>query len=668
MDNLQEEMNEESENTSRDFYNSRKKLVWLLIIIVLFVIIGLAVTKKDNRTNTNSDNIVFDNNVESIMIGSAKKISASIIDNPIYEVRYQSGNENIINVDKYGLVEGVGLGSTNLKAFYFDANGKEHSIERKITVFEGNTKINITNASFPEGDVVIKLYGEYDLGNKLIVTPSSGYISSKVFRSSNEEVVGVSPSGRITAISEGEAIINVRVNNQFDSNIKVYVTNEQNGAEIIKLPETVNFDTNVLKLNIGETKNVGYTLKPDNAIDKFLTWVSSDQTVATVTNGIIYAVGKGNCDITLRSINGKSAKLFVEVTEQINVEKIKFNESSIIIKNNGITASIRVNVTGKDVNGVSNNDGAITVRINSNITPAKEYSNNIKYTNPASITITKNGSVETVKYCYAPYNNATCTPNLIYYSAFNIPSGDLYLLRVQKFDGYGKEIVGSNNDNYRNGALEYYINTQSDDYYKDIGYKMDGTYYSTVTEANNNFVTDNVKLTFKFINTVTDKLKICYTTGISCDPDKKYDKVLNKNGLKSFELTEDGLWKIFISEYSNDNKVGTTKKYYVKIVKNDTGYVIDGNYYATELEANNNLVNATERLTFNIVGKKTSKLRICFNQDSICNPDSLPDKVISTSTISNYIDLPRSGLWYICVTEYNGDNKLSEKVYYVTIK
>ena len=383
-------------------------------------------------------------------------------------------------------------------------------------------------------------------------------------------------------------------------------------------------------------------VEPNTAIDKKLSFSSDNEAIAKIENSD---------------------------TSSATIRAVKEGKANIIVKsNNGITASIRVNVTGKDVNGVSNNDGAITVRINSNITPAKEYSNNIKYTNPASITITKNGSVETVKYCYAPYNNATCTPNLIYYSAFNIPSGDLYLLRVQKFDGYGKEIVGSNNDNYRNGALEYYINTQSDDYYKDIGYKMDGTYYSTVTEANNNFVTDNVKLTFKFINTVTDKLKICYTTGISCDPDKKYDKVLNKNGLKSFELTEDGLWKIFISEYSNDNKVGTTKKYYVKIVKNDTGYVIDGNYYATELEANNNLVNATERLTFNIVGKKTSKLRICFNQDSICNPDSLPDKVISTSTISNYIDLPRSGLWYICVTEYNGDNKLSEKVYYVTIK
>ena len=726
MDNLQEEVNEESESTSGSFNNSRKKLVWLLIIVLLFVIIGFAVTKKDNnKSNSNNANIVFDSNAESIMIGSAKKITASIIENPIYEVRYHSSDENVINVDKYGLVEGIGLGSATLKAYYFDANGKEHFVERRITVFEGNSKIDVTDAKFPEGDVVIKLYGEYDLGNKLIVSPSSGYMYSKVFRSSNEEVVSVSSNGKIVAVGEGEAIVNVRVNNQFDSNIRVYVTDEQIGAEIIKLPETIIFDTNLVKINVGETKVVGYTLKPEHSIDRFLTWVSSDQTVATVTNGIISAVGRGNCDITLRSINGKSAKLFVEVTEQINVEKIKFNESSIILKendtykltpvvepktaidkklsfssdnesvakieysdtsyatirairegkaniivksNNGVTASIRVNVTGKDSKDVSNSDGAITVRINNNIVPAKEYSKDIKYTNPASITISKSGSVETVKYCYAPYSNSACTPNLIYSSAFSIPSGDLYLLRIQKYDANGREIIGSNNDNYRNGALEYYINTQSDDYYKDIGYKIEGTYYSTVIEANNNFVTDNVKLTFKFINTVTDKLKICYTTEMSCDPDKNPNEIITKAGLKNIELTESGLWKVFVSEYSNNNKVGTTKKYYVKIVKSNVGYSIVGNYYNNEIEANYNSISGKERLTFNIVDTRTSKLRICYSKEGICNPDILQNKIISANTISNYIDLQERGLWYITVLEYSGDTKISESVYYVNIK
>ncbi len=726
MDNLQEEVNEESESKSENFYSSRKKLVWLLIIVVLFVIIGLAVTKKDNKNNyDNNANIVFDNNAESIMLGSSKRITASIINNPIYEVRYQSSDESVINVDKSGLVESVGLGSATLKAYYFDANGKEHFVERRITVYEGNSKINVTGVKFPDGDLVIKLYGEYNLGNKLIVSPSSGYMHSKVFRSSNEEVVSVSSNGQLIAVGEGEAIVNVRVNNQFDSNMRVYVTNEQIAAEIVKLPESINFDTNLVKLIVGETKNISYTLKPFDATDRFLTWVSSDQTVATVTNGIISAIGKGTCDITLRSINGKSAKLFVEVTEKIDVEKIKFNESSIVLKendtykltpvvepktaldkklsfssdnksvaiieqsdtssatikavgegkaniivksNNGITASIRVSVTGKDAKDVSSSEGGVTVRINNNIVPAKEYSSDIKYTNPASITISKSGDTQTVRYCYAPYSNSICTPNLVYYSAFSIPSGDLYLLRVQKFDGNGKEIIGSNNDNYRNGALEYFINTQSNDFYKDIGYKIEGTYYSTILEANNNSVTKDVKLTFKFINTVTDKLKVCYTTGVSCDPDRVADEILTKNGLKSFTITEDGLWKIFVSEYSNDNKVGTTQKYYVKIAKSDTGYIIDGDYYLDEVEANKNPVDKYHKLTFNIVDSKTSKLKLCYNQDGVCSPSTIQNKIISANTISNYITLPRSGLWYITVYEYSGDDKISEKIYYVTVK
>lgn len=725
MDNLQEGMNEEEKTES--FYSKKKKLVWLLIIVILFIIIGSIIVGGNGNKGgrEQSTNIMFDSNVESIMIGSAKRITASIIDNPIYEVRYHSSDESIIAVDKYGLVEGISSGTANLKAYYFDANGKEHYIERKITVFEGNSKIKITSAVFPEGEIVLKLYGEYNLGNKLIVTPSSGYIDSKVFKSSNEEVVTVSSSGKLVGVSEGEAIINVKVNNTFDSNIRVYVSKDAASSEIVKLPESIVFDNVSLKLKVGELKSIGYNLKPDNAVDRFLNWVSSDQTVAIVDNGVLTAVGEGNCDITLSSINGKSAKLFVEVIEPINVEKISFNESSIVLKengtykltpvvepkgaidrkltftsdddkvakievandssatiraisegksiirvrsSNGVTASIKVSVTTKDSKDVSDDNGTIAVRINDNISPAKVYSDDIQYTNPANITISKSGSVETVKYCYAPYSNAICTPNLEYKNSFSIPSGSIYRLRVQKFDAKGKEIIGSNSDNYRNGALEYYINTGSSDYYKDVGYTITGTHYKTVTEANDNVVNKNVRLDFKFINTVTDKLKICYTTGNTCDPDNNPNLTVDKNSNKFLELKDDGLWKIYVSEYSNNNKVGTTKKYYVNILNNGSGYLINGKYYYTALDASNNSVSESQRLTFNL-NSKIDKIKICLSRNGSCNPVSSPDKIITGNTVSNFIDITGSGLWRIHVAEYdNNDEFISERVYYLSIK
>lgn len=724
MDNLQEETNEESESTS--FYNNRKKVVWLLIIVILFIIIGMAITKGKNNSNSVSSNIIFDSNVESIMIGTAKRITASIIDNPIYEVRYHSGNDNIINVDKYGLVEGIGLGSTILKAYYFDANGKEHFIERKITVFEGNNNIEITSASFPEGEVVIKLYGEYNLGNKLIVNPSSGYIYDKIFKSSNEEIVSVNPNGKLVGVSEGEAIVNVRVNNKFDSNIRVYVTKDATSSEIVKLPEAILFDNISLKLKVGDLKNIGYSLKPNNAVSRYLTWTSSDQTVAVVDNGVITAVGKGNCDITLSSINGKSAKIFVEVTESINVEKISFNEKSIIIKendtykltpvvepksaidkkltftsdnenvakiesfndtsatiralsegkamisvrsNNGVVSKIKVSVTGKDSKDVSDDSGTIAVKINETISPAKVYSDDIKVTNPANITISMRGSVETVKYCYAPYADSICTPNIEYRNSFSIPSGNIYRLRIQKFDAKGREIIGSNNDNYHNGALEYYINT-SDNYYKDLGYTISGSYYTTVSDANNNVVNKNARLDFKFINTVTDKLKICYTTGSDCDPDVNADVVISKDSLnKYFELNENGLWKIYVSEYYNNNKVGVTKKYYVKVEKSNEAYLMEGNYFYTALDASNNSVTGNQRLSFQLNNNITNKIKICISKNGGCNPNTSPDKIITKNTIDNYIDIAGSGLWRIHVAEYdNADKYISEKIYYMSIK
>ena len=719
---------EDSENYSKnDFYENNKKIIWVLIIILAFILIATIVTRNNGVSNGTSGNIAFDNNYDTIMIGSSQRITASNNENDIYEIRYSSSDTSIITVDKYGLVEGVGLGSASLKAYYIDGNGREVYVERKITVFDGNRDINLVSASFSDGDVIMRLYDKYNLGTKIVVTPSNGYVYKKTFKSSNENVVSVDDNGQIVALSEGEAIINVNVNDKFDSNIRVYVLNNQESTEIVQLPDSIEFTQVLLKLKVGGIEKANYILKPQSAIDRYLTWESSNPNIAIVDNGIISALKEGNCDITVKSINGASAKIFVEVTESNDVEKISFKEESIILKenevytlsprvepsgiinnkltftssneniariessdgtsaviralkegkatikvksSNGITSSIKVIVTEKNSTDVSNSDGTISVKINDTITPAKVYSNDIKYTNPANITVTKYGTVKTVKYCYAPYVNAICTPNLVYTSAFKIPSGGIYRLRIQKYDANGREIVGSNYDNYRNGALEYYINTKGDTLYKDIGYSMDGKYYDTVFDANNNIINSNSIIRFNFVNTVTDEIRICYTNNSLCNPDNNPNVIINNNSLiRYINITDDGLWKIYISEYSNGNKVGSTNVYYVKIIKNNYGYTIDGNYYNDLNTANSNPLVGSQRINFNIINSNINKIKVCFTKNETCDPNKTPDKVITGNTISKYIDITESGLWKIFVSEYKNDIQVGTmQTYYLKIK
>lgn len=712
-----------NENGFLYFYNNNKKLIWILLILIFFILFATLLTRKSQ--NNQSVGIVFDNNTDMIMVGSSKRISASIIDKSSYDVKYSSDDDNIIVVDSYGLVSGIGVGSTNLKAYYYDSNGKEHAIERTITVFEGNNKIELREVSLPDGAIVMKLYDEYNLANKLIVNPSTGYIYKKVFKSSNNNIVSVDDNGKLTALKEGEVIINVNVNNKFDCNIRVYVLKNQLSTEIVKLPESIDFNKLLLKLKVGDIYKIDYIIKPSDAVGDYLKWTSSNSSIVEVDNtGTIKALKEGNCDITVSSINGKNAKLFVEVSENRGIKKISFKEDVITLKENetykllpiiepnnivndkltfasentdivkikasdnigatllalkegktlvtvksdsGISSTIRVVVSSKNSNEISNRDGAITVRINGSITPAKIYSNDLKYTDPANISISMSDGVKMVKYCYAPYINAICEPNLTYSSSFRIPSGSVYRLRIQKYDSEGREIIGSNSDNYRNGALEYYINTKNDDVYKDIGYTMTGNYYETITEANKNILNEDSKISFKFINTVTDEIKICYTTSLSCNPDDNPNKIIKNNTLdKSIDINKNGIWKIFISEYSQGNRVGKTKEYYVVIEKNDCGYILTGNYHYSIIDANSNPVSGQQRINFEYTNDKVNKLKICFTNGSSCDPDKTPDKVIVPSTISKYIDIHNSGLWRIYVSEYKDDSKIGDtKIYYL---
>ena len=57
-----------------------------------------------------------------------------------------------------------------------------------------------------------------------------------------------------------------------------------------------------IELKEEETKNISCTVYPEKATDKTVTWISSDNSVATVNSyGMITAVGKGTCSITAKS-------------------------------------------------------------------------------------------------------------------------------------------------------------------------------------------------------------------------------------------------------------------------------------------------------------------------------------------------------------------------------
>lgn len=80
--------------------------------------------------------------------------------------------------------------------------------------------------------------------------------------------------------------------------------------------ESVELDTITAEVKIGETIDLKATVKPDGATDKKLTWKSSDNKLATVTQtGKVKGVSEGEVKITATSSNGKSAEATVTVSK-----------------------------------------------------------------------------------------------------------------------------------------------------------------------------------------------------------------------------------------------------------------------------------------------------------------------------------------------------------------
>ncbi|MBO6067661.1 MAG: leucine-rich repeat protein [Bacteroidales bacterium] len=75
---------------------------------------------------------------------------------------------------------------------------------------------------------------------------------------------------------------------------------------------SVSLNQTSITLAVGGTVSLSATVSPSNATDKEVTWSSSNTSVATVSNGVVKAVGEGSANITA-SAGGKSAVCQVTV-------------------------------------------------------------------------------------------------------------------------------------------------------------------------------------------------------------------------------------------------------------------------------------------------------------------------------------------------------------------
>ena len=237
-------------------------------------------------------------------------------------VTYKSSDESIATVSN-GTVTGVGKGTATITIR--TKNGHEETFE--VTVIESNlTSITLSPAtlSFAVGDTT---------SQKINATlePEDAMNRKIVWSSTDENVATVNDKGEVTAVGKGTCTIKATS----EKNASVYGSCSVTVSEVEV--ESISLDKPTLKVGPGKTSEaLNVTFNPTNATNKTITWRSSSDSIATVSNGKVTGVAEGTATITATTANGKTATCSVTVGEV----GMTIAEAKAAIQKDGLQAHI----------------------------------------------------------------------------------------------------------------------------------------------------------------------------------------------------------------------------------------------------------------------------------------------------------------------------------------
>lgn len=214
------------------------------------------------------------------------------------------------------------------------------------------------------------------------VIPEEESSSALVYSSSDNSIAAVSNEGNVTINKSGIAVINIALEKDNTINNQVIINaynkpadEESNNVSVL----AVAVDTTYIKLLKGSGLAVFPSVRPGNAADKELVYLSTNTNVAEVTDGFIQANNEGSAGIIIYSKSNPEKYAFINVdvyTENSNSgtnEPVDFTppEGTAVIDLNKDPMSLiaKYQILNYSINGgaVEAADAESSLRVNVNL-------------------------------------------------------------------------------------------------------------------------------------------------------------------------------------------------------------------------------------------------------------------------------------------------------------
>lgn len=131
------------------------------------------------------------------------------------------------------------------------------------------------------------------------ITPSNATNKGVVWSSSNSNVASVDQSGVVTGHIVGQSAT-IYAKSAENNSISASCTVNVKAIAV----QSVSLDQDSATIAIGDELTLTHTISPANATNTNVTWLSNNQSVATVSNGVVSALAEGEAIITVKTDDG----------------------------------------------------------------------------------------------------------------------------------------------------------------------------------------------------------------------------------------------------------------------------------------------------------------------------------------------------------------------------